>query len=70
METAAVCMGFRHGVITPTINYDEPDPECNIPVVGNLPLEKRPTVALKMSYGFGGHNACLVLTTPDGPELP
>jgi 3-oxoacyl-[acyl-carrier-protein] synthase II len=70
METAAVCMGFRHGVITPTINYDEPDPECDIPVVGNLPLEKRPTVALKMSYGFGGHNACLVLTTPDGPELP
>jgi 3-oxoacyl-[acyl-carrier-protein] synthase II len=70
METAAVCLGFRHGMITPTINYDEPDPECNVAVVGNRPLNQRPTVALKPSYGFGGHNACLVLTTPDEPGLP
>jgi 3-oxoacyl-[acyl-carrier-protein] synthase II len=64
METAALCLGFRHGKITPTINYDEPDPDCDVAVVGNQLLERRPTVALKPSYGFGGHNACLVLTDP------
>jgi 3-oxoacyl-[acyl-carrier-protein] synthase II len=64
METAALAMSFRHGVLTPTINYEVPDPECDVNLVANRPVETRLTTALKLSYGFGGHNACLVLTAP------
>jgi 3-oxoacyl-(acyl-carrier-protein) synthase len=63
-ETAALAMSFRHGILTPTINYEVPDPECDVNLVANRSREERPTVALKLSYGFGGHNACLVLSTP------
>lgn len=61
METAALALSLREGVLTPTINYDEPDPTCDVDVVANVPRDARPALALKMSYGFGGHNACLVL---------
>jgi 3-oxoacyl-[acyl-carrier-protein] synthase II len=61
METAALALSLREGRLTPTINYEEPDPECDVDVVANAPREARPALALKFSYGFGGHNACLVL---------
>ncbi len=62
LETAALVLSLRHGILTPTINYEFPDPECDVNLVANRPLEARPAVSLKFSYGFGGHNACLVLT--------
>jgi 3-oxoacyl-[acyl-carrier-protein] synthase II len=62
METAAAVLSIQRGLLTPTINYDEPDPECPVDVVANRPRERRADVCLKLSYGFGGHNACLVLT--------
>ena len=62
IETAALALSFHHGVLTPTINYENPDPECAVDVVANHPREMRPQAALKLSYGFGGHNACLVIT--------
>ena len=61
METAALALALHEGVLPPTINYETPDPECDVNVVANRPLEARPRAALKLSYGFGGHNACLVL---------
>ena len=61
LETAALALGLRHGWITPTINYEKPDPECDIDVVANAPRQARPRLALKFSYGFGGHNSCLAL---------
>jgi 3-oxoacyl-(acyl-carrier-protein) synthase len=64
METAALALSIQRGVITPTINYEVPDPECDVDLVANQPREQRPALALKLSYGFGGHNACLVLTAP------
>jgi len=64
LETAALCLSFRHGVLTPTINYEFPDPECDVDLVANQPRQAQPGVALRLSYGFGGHNACLVLTAP------
>ena len=66
MEAAAACLGLRHGVMTPTINYEFPDPECVLSVVAHEPRRQAFQVCLKPSYGFGGHNACLVLTQPDG----
>ena len=62
METAALALSIQRGVVTPTINYEVPDPECDVDLVANQPREQRPALAVKLSYGFGGHNACLVLT--------
>ena len=61
METAAAVLSLDRGLLTPTINYEHPDPECDVDVVANRPREARAGVCLKLSYGFGGHNACLVL---------
>lgn len=61
MEVAALALALRDGKIAPTINYEHPDPECDVDVVASAPRELRPRLALKMSYGFGGHNACLVV---------
>ena len=61
LETAALVMGLRDGVLTPTINYELPDPECDLDVVANVLRKAQPGLALKFSYGFGGHNACLAV---------
>ena len=61
LEVGALAMGLRGGVLTPTINYENRDPECDLDVVANQPRKDRPRLALKFSYGFGGHNACLVI---------
>ena len=65
MEVIALALAFSEGIVTPTINHDQTDPECPIRIAANEPLKFRPRAALKMSYGFGGHNACLVLTGVD-----
>ncbi len=62
MESAALALSMERGVITPTINYETPDPEAEVNLVANKPLESRPRLAVKTSYGFGGHNACLVFS--------
>ena len=62
MEVAAAALSIDRGLLVPTINYDYPDPECDVDVVANQPRRQRVDTCLKLSYGFGGHNACLVLT--------
>lgn len=64
METVAAALSIREGVMTPTINYEVPDPDCDVDVVANVPRRAPVNACLKLSYGFGGHNACLVLTRP------
>jgi 3-oxoacyl-[acyl-carrier-protein] synthase II len=61
MEAAALAMSIRDGLLIPTINYETPDPECEVNLVANQCRAADTEVALKLSYGFGGHNACLVL---------
>jgi 3-oxoacyl-[acyl-carrier-protein] synthase II len=61
METAAAALSLKEGILAPTINYETPDPECDLDIVANVPRKTKASVCLKMSYGFGGHNACLVL---------
>ena len=63
LETAALALSLQRGQLTPTINYETPDPECDVNVVANRPVEQKVRSALKLSYGFGGHNACLVLSS-------
>lgn len=52
---------IRDGVIHPTINYEYPDPECDLDYVPNQSRKAEVKTALRNSFGLGGHNACLVL---------
>ena len=61
LEAIACCLTIKDGIIPPTINYETPDPGCNIDCVPNKAKSKNVKVALNNSFAFGGNNACLVL---------
>ena len=61
VEVVASVLTLQTGVIPPTINYEEPDPECDLDYVPNEATEMDVNYILKNSFGFGGTNACLVL---------
>jgi 3-oxoacyl-[acyl-carrier-protein] synthase II len=59
---ALACLGvFEFGAIPPTINLDDPDPECNLRHVAHHAIEQPVRVAISNSFGFGGSNSCTVL---------
>jgi 3-oxoacyl-[acyl-carrier-protein] synthase II len=59
---AIICVEtIRNGVIPPTINYENPDPECDLDHVPNKPRPAEVKVAISNSFGFGGHNATLLI---------
>ena len=62
-ETIACVKTLETGVIHPTINLTEPDPECDLDFVPNVARQAQVRYALNNSFGFGGQNACLVLGT-------
>ena len=66
VEMAACAMAIRDGVIPPTINLENPDPECDLDYTANKAREKKVRVTLNNSFGFGGHNATLVATAFEG----
>ena len=51
---------LQHGIIPPTINYENPDPECNLDYVPNQARRADVQVVLSNSFGFGGTNACVI----------
>jgi 3-oxoacyl-[acyl-carrier-protein] synthase II len=61
VEMAACALAIRDGVIPPTINLDHPDEECDLDFTAHTAREKKVSVALNNSFGFGGHNATLVV---------
>lgn len=61
LEAIACTLTVNHDLIPPTINYDTPDPECDLDYVPNLALQKTVNAALSNSFGLGGQNACLVI---------
>ena len=61
IELIAVVETIRHSVVHPTINYDTPDPACDLDYVPNHPREMRVRRAISNSFGFGGHNCTLVV---------
>jgi 3-oxoacyl-[acyl-carrier-protein] synthase II len=62
VETAISALALHRGVIPPTINYTTPDPECDLDYVPNTSREMRVENVMSNSFGFGGTNACLVLS--------
>ncbi|MBO0688276.1 MAG: beta-ketoacyl-ACP synthase II [Candidatus Dormibacteraeota bacterium] len=64
MEAAACVLAMERGLVPPTINLDHPDPECDLDYVPNRARSAEVDVSLTNSFGFGGHNASLVLTKP------
>jgi len=59
IELIATILAIKNGVIPPTINYEEPDPECDLNYTPNLPVERNVRSAISNTFGFGGHNACI-----------
>ncbi|HEV3258603.1 MAG TPA: beta-ketoacyl-ACP synthase II [Gemmataceae bacterium] len=61
VELIATALTIKHGVIHPTINYQTPDPGCDLDYVPNTARETRVRRAICNSFGFGGHNCCLAI---------
>jgi 3-oxoacyl-[acyl-carrier-protein] synthase II len=59
VEAVATVLALKHGIVPPTINLDEPDPECDLDYTPNTPVEAPLTMAISDSLGFGGHNGCV-----------
>ncbi len=66
LEAIACCLAICDGVIPPTINFETPDPECDIDCVPNNSRKKDVRVALNNSFAFGGNNACLAVARYEG----
>ena len=61
VEAIATLLTINRGLIHPTINYENPDPECDLDYVPNTARRKEVRVAISNGFGFGGHNAVVVL---------
>ncbi len=60
IEAVISILAINRGAIPPTINYENPDPVCDLDITPNTAKEKKVTVALSNAFGFGGHNCCVL----------
>jgi 3-oxoacyl-[acyl-carrier-protein] synthase II len=60
MEAAFSILALRTGILPPTINYDTPDPDCDLDYVPNVARVAKVNAVMTNSFGFGGHNASLI----------
>jgi 3-oxoacyl-[acyl-carrier-protein] synthase II len=65
VEAIATIQALRHDVVPPTINFETPDPDCDLDYTFNEAEERPVTVALSNAFGFGGHNTSLALRAYD-----
>ena len=65
LAIALTALALRDGCLPPTINLNDPDPECDLSHVANTSRSSDAQVALVPSYGFGGHNSCVIITKWD-----
>ncbi|MFO7572481.1 MAG: beta-ketoacyl-ACP synthase II [Gaiellaceae bacterium] len=60
IEAIFTAFALQRGVLPPTINYETPDPECDLDYIPNASREAETAIGVNNSFGFGGHNACVV----------
>ena len=60
MESGITALAIHHGAVPPTINLEDPDPDCDLDYVPNQAREIPVRYAMNNSFGFGGTNACLI----------
>ena len=65
-EAVATVLALKNGIVPPTINLDDIDPECDLDYTPNTPVEAPLTLGISDSLGFGGHNGCLAFRRYDG----
>ena len=70
VEAVFSTLAVRDGKLPPTINYEEPDPECDLDYVPNEARDAEVNVAVSNSFGFGGHNACIVIRRSPAASQP
>jgi 3-oxoacyl-[acyl-carrier-protein] synthase II len=70
IEALACVQSINTGIVHPTINYDTPDPDCDLDYVPNAARGHEVNIALSNSFGLGGQNACLVLGRYEDGQLP
>ena len=61
VELIATLLSINNAIIPPTINYEHPDPECDLDYVPNQARKQAINIAMSESFGFGGHNAILIV---------
>ena len=66
LEGVATALALHHGIIPPTINYENPDPECTLDYVPNVARKADIKIAISSSFGFGGHNSVVVFSKYTG----
>jgi 3-oxoacyl-[acyl-carrier-protein] synthase II len=66
VEALTTIFAVQRDVLPPTINYESPDPECDLDYIPNEAREAKCDIALSNNFGFGGHNACLVIRKFNG----
>ena len=66
IEAVAAVLAIGHNLVPPTINYQNPDPACDLDYVPNTAREAKVDVVLSNSFGFGGHNVCLAFRRLSG----
>jgi 3-oxoacyl-[acyl-carrier-protein] synthase II len=60
IEAVACSLAVKNDILPPTINYETPDPECDIDCVPNQARRQKVNAALNNGFAFGGNNACVV----------
>ena len=61
VEFIASTLAVKEDIVPPTINYQTPDPECDLDYVPNKARKVKVNVAISNAFGFGGHNACIAV---------
>jgi 3-oxoacyl-[acyl-carrier-protein] synthase II len=61
VEFIVACLVVKNKIIPPTVNYENPDPACDLDYTANCARERNVKVAISNSLGFGGHNASLIV---------
>jgi 3-oxoacyl-[acyl-carrier-protein] synthase II len=60
VEAIAVIGAITHQIVPPTINFEHPDPECDLNYTFNEPVERKVDIVMSNAFGFGGHNTSAI----------